>query len=43
MDGTAINWSVESVPVKTNHNILATEYLLKMINFVYGNNQMLRK
>ncbi|MDE7413180.1 MAG: hypothetical protein K2N05_05240 [Muribaculaceae bacterium] len=25
VDGTAINWSVDSVPVKTNINILATE------------------
>ena len=27
VDGTAINWSVGSAPVKTNHNILATEKL----------------
>ena len=43
MEYVARYWSVESAPVKTDINILAIEYSLKMIKFVYGNNQMLRK
>ena len=43
VDGTVINWSVESAPAKTNITVVPTQYSLKIINFVYGNNQMLRK